>query len=363
MAVRAILTSTEFIFRIERDPEDIAPNRPYRISDVELASRLSFFLWSSIPDDELLNLASKGRLRDPGTLDEQVRRMLKDSRSRALVESFATQWLSLRNLTDFTPNQLKFPDWEDNLRQAFRRETELFFDSIVREDRNVIDLLTADYTFVNERLARHYGIPNIYGSQFRRVTLRPEIDARRGLLGKGSFLAVSSLPDILGSHPPEPPPVVPLLEDTPAADAGRVLSLRERMESHRKNPPCAGCHRIMDPIGLSLETFDVDGIWRTKDGGEGGVAIDASAELFDGRKINGVVDLRNALMRYSPQFVRSMTEKMMTYALGRGVQYYDMPVIRAIVRDAAKDNYRFSSIVIGIVKSAPFQMRMKPPSL
>jgi hypothetical protein len=276
-------------------------------------------------------------------------------------------------LSDFEPNALFFPDWEDNLRQALRRETEMFFESIVREDRNVMDLLTADYTFVNERLARHYGIPNVYGARFRRVTLGPEFDARRGLLGKGSFLAVSSLPErispvkrgvwvletILGTHPPDPPPVVPVLEDTPGTDGGRVLTLRERMEMHRKNQPCAGCHRIMDPIGLSLQNFDVDGIWRTKDGGNGGVPIDASSELFDGQKINGVVDLRNALLRYSPQFRRNITEKLMTYALGRRVEYYDMPVVRAIVRDAGKQNYRFSSIIVGIVKSPEFQMRMK----
>jgi hypothetical protein len=299
--------------------------------------------------------------------------MLKDDRSRALVESFATQWLSLRNLNDFEPNQLLFPDSEDNLRQAFRRETEMFFESIIREDRNVMDLLTADYTFVNERLARQYGIPNIYGARFRRVTLGPEFDVRRGLLGKGSFLAVSSVPErtspvkrgvwvletILDTHPPDPPPVVPALEETPGADAGRVLSVRERMEMHRKSQPCAGCHRIMDPIGLSLQNFDVDGIWRTKDGGDAGVPIDASSELFDGQKINGVVDLRNALSRYSPQFVRGITEKLMTYGLGRRVQYYDMPVLRVIVRDAGKQNYRFSSIVLGVVRSPEFQMRMK----
>lgn len=373
MAIRGILADPDFLFRAEAEPANLPAGRSYRISDLELASRLSFFLWSSIPDDQLLDLASKGKLHDPVVLEQQVRRMLADDRSRALVDSFATQWLSLRNLSDFEPNALLFPDWEDNLRQAFRRETEMFFESIVREDRNVMDLLTADYTFVNERLARLYGIPNIYGARFRRVTLGPAFDVRRGLLGKGSFLAVSSLPErtspvkrgvwvletILGTHPPDPPPVVPPLEETPGANAGRVLSVRERMEMHRKNQPCAGCHRIMDPIGLSLQNFDVDGIWRTKDGGDEGVPIDASAELFDGRKINGVVDLRNALLRYSPQFVRSITEKLMTYAFGRRVQYYDMPVVRAIVRDAGKQNDRFSSIVVGIVKSAEFQMRVK----
>jgi hypothetical protein len=372
-AIRGILADPDFLFRTEAEPPNQAAGSSYRISDVELASRLSFFLWSSIPDDQLLDLASKGKLHDPVVLEQQVPRMLQDERSHALVESFATQWLSLRNLSDFEPNSLLFPDWEDNLRQAFRRETEMFFESIIREDRNVMDLLTADYTFVNERLARHYGIPNIYGSRFRRVTLGPEFDVRRGLLGKGSFLAVSSLPErtslvkrgvwvldtILGSHPPDPPPNVPALEQTPGADAGRVLSLRERMEMHRKNQPCAGCHRIMDPIGVSLQNFDADGMWRTKDGGEGGAPIDAAAELFDGQKINGVVQLRNALLRYSPQFRRNLTEKLMTYAVGRRVEYYDMPVVRAIVRDAEKQNNRFSSIVGGIVKSPEFQMRTK----
>ena len=372
-AIRGIVADPEFLFRAETEPANVAAGGSYRITDTELASRLSFFLWSSIPDDQLLDIASKGKLRDPDVLEAQVRRMLKDSRSSALVESFATQWLFLRNLNDFEPNQLLFPDWEDNLRQSFRRETELFFDSIVHEDRNVVDLLTADYTFVNERLAKHYGIPNIYGDRFRRVTLGPEFDVRRGLLGKGSFLAVSSLPErislvkrgvwvletILDTNPPDPPPAVPPLEDTPGADAGRVLSLRERMEMHRKNQPCAGCHRIMDPIGVSLQNFDVDGIWRTKDGGEGGVPIDSSSVLFDGQKLNGVVDLRNALLRYSPQFVRGLTEKLMTYGLGRRVRYYDMPVVRAIVRDAGKQNDRFSSLVLGIVKSPEFQMRVK----
>jgi hypothetical protein len=372
VALRGILADPEFLFRSEAEPRQ-APGKTYTISDLELASRLSFFLWSSIPDDELVDLAAKGRLRDPVTLERQVKRMLADHRSDALVESFAAQWLYVRNLNDFTPVQTKFPDWEDNLRQALRRETELFFENIIREDRPVTDLLTADYTFVNERLARHYGIPNVYGPQFRRVTLGPEFDVRRGLLGKGSFLTVSSQPDrtspvkrgvwvlenILGTHPPNPPPVVPPLEQTPESAGGRVLSLRERLEQHRASPACSGCHRIMDPIGLALENFDIDGVWRTKDGGDGGVPVDSTSELFDGTKIKGVADLRQALLRYSPQFVRSMTEKMMTYAVGRGMQYYDMPVVRSIVRDAAKTNYRFSSIVLGIVKSPPFQMRTK----
>jgi hypothetical protein len=376
VALRSILADPEFVFRTEAEPANVIPGKPYSISDLELASRLSFFLWSSIPDDELLDLASKGKLREPATLEHQIRRMLADRRSDALVQSFAAQWLFLRNLNDFTPVQTKFPDWEDNLRQALRQETELFVESIIREDRNVIDLLTANYTYVNERLAKHYGIPNIYGPQFRRVTLGPEFDVRRGLLGKGSFLTVSSQPDrtspvkrgvwvlenILGTHPPNPPPVVPPLEQTPESAGGKVLSLRQRLEQHRASPACSGCHRIMDPIGLALENFDIDGNWRVKDGGDGGVQIDASSELFDGTRINGAADLRQALLHYSPQFVRSVTEKLMTYAVGRGVQYYDMPVVRSIVRDAAKSNYRFSSIVLGIVKSPPFQMRIKPQS-
>jgi len=373
VAVRSILADPEFIFRTEAEPSGLAPGKTYAISDLELASRLSFFLWSSIPDDELIDIAIKGKLRDPAVLEQQVKRMLADHRSQALVESFAAQWLFLRNLTDFAPVQIKFPDWEDNLRQALRRETEMFFESIIREDRTVLDLLTADYTFVNERLAKHYGIPNVYGPQFRRVTLGPDFDARRGLLGKASFLTVSSLPDrtspvkrgvwvlenILGTHPPNPPPVVPPLDQTPGSVGGRVLSLRERLEQHRASPACSGCHRIMDPIGLALENFDIDGIWRTKDGGDGGVPIDASSELFDGTRVKSVAELRQALMHYSPQFVRSMTEKLMTYAVGRGVQYYDMPVVRSIVRDAEKNNYRFSAIILGIVKSPPFQLRMK----
>ena len=266
-----------------------------------------------------------------------------------------------------------FPDWDDELRQGFRREAELFFESIMREDRNVVDLLTADYTFVNERLARHYGIPNIYGSHFRRVTLGPELDSRRGLLGKGSFLAVTwtqnfrtspvkrgvwVLENILGTPPPEPPPNVPPLEDS-SAGSQKVLTLRDQMTLHRKNPPCAGCHKIMDPIGFALDNFDADGKWRTKQGGDGGTPIDASVTLYDGQHADGPVGLRQALLRYSPQFARMFTEKMMTYALGRGVEYTDMPVLRSIVRDAARDNNRFSAIVLGIVKSPQFQMRVK----
>ena len=373
LALRRLLASPRFLVRAEKEPANIPAGRAYRISDLELASRLSFFLWSSIPDDELLTVASQGRLSTPRTLEQQVRRMLTDPRSSGLVENFAAQLLYLRNLDATSPDGIFYPDWDDELRQSFRRETELFFDSIMREDRNVLDLLTADHTFVNERLARHYGIPNVYGSHFRRVTLGPNLDYRRGLLGKGSFLAVTwtqnfrsspvkrgvwVLENLLGTPPPEPPPNVPPLEDS-SGGPGKILTLREQMTMHRKNPPCAGCHKIMDPIGFALENFDADAKWRTKQGGEGGTPIDASVQLFDGQRVDGPVGLRQALMRYSPQFVRMFTEKMMTYALGRGVEYSDMPAIRSIVRDVETDNNRFSALVLGVVKSAQFQMRVK----
>jgi mono/diheme cytochrome c family protein len=373
LALRRLLASPQFLVRVEKEPATVAAGHSYRITDLELASRLSFFLWSSIPDDELIDLAAQGRLSTPKTMEQQVRRMLADPRSDALVRNFGEQYLYLRNLAATSPDGIFYPDWDDELRQAFRRETQLFFESIIREDRNVVDLLTADYTFVNERLARHYGIPNIYGSHFRRVTLGPALDARRGILGKGSFLSITwtqnfrsspvkrgvwVLENILGTPPPEPPANVPPLEDS-NDKSGKILTLREQMTVHRKNQPCAGCHRIMDPIGFALENFDADGKWRTKQGGEGGTPIDAAVELFDGQQVDGPAGLRQALLRYSPQFVRMFTEKMMTYALGRGVEYSDMPVLRAIVRDAAKSNNRFSDIVLGIVKSPQFQMRMK----
>jgi len=373
LALRRLLASPQFLVRAEKEPVAVAAGHTYRITDLELASRLSFFLWSSIPDDELINLAGQGRLSAPKVLEQQVRRMLADPRSDALVRNFGDQYLYLRNLAATSPDGIFYPDWDDELRQAFKRETELFFDSIIREDRNIVDLLTADYTFVNERLARHYGIPNIYGAHFRRVTLGPDLDARRGILGKGSFLSITwtqnfrsspvkrgvwVLENILGTPPPEPPPNVPPLEDS-NDKSGKVLTLREQMTVHRKNQPCAGCHRIMDPIGFALENFDADGKWRAKQGGEGGTPIDASVELFDGQQVDGPAGLRQALLRYSPQFVRMFTEKMMTYALGRGVEYADMPVLRSIVRDASKDNDRFSAIMLGIVKSPQFGMRMK----
>ena len=373
LALRRLLASPRFLVRAEKEPGNLPAGHAYRISDLELASRLSFFLWSSIPDDELIDAASQGRLGNAKVLEHEVRRMLADSRSAALVGNFAAQLLYLRNLPATSPDGVFYPNWDDELRQSFRREAELFFESIMREDRNVVDLLTADYTFVNERLAKHYGIPNIYGSHFRRVTLGPELDYRRGLLGKGSFLAVTwtqnfrtspvkrgvwVLENILGTPPPEPPPNVPPLENSAGA-AGKVLTLREQMTEHRKNPACAGCHKIMDPIGFALDNFDADGGWRTRQGGDGGAPIDASVQLYDGQQVNGPVGLRQALLRYSPQFVRMFIEKMMTYALGRGVEYYDMPVIRSIARDAANADNRFSTIVLGIVRSAQFQMRVK----
>jgi hypothetical protein len=373
LALRRLLTSPQFLVRAEKEPAKVASGQPYHISDLELASRLSFFLWSSLPDDELINLATQRKLSTPGVLEQQVRRMLADSRSDALVSNFAAQLLYLRNLSTTSPDGIFFPDWDDELRQGFRDEAELFFESIIREDRSVVDLLTADYTFVNERLARHYGIPNVYGSHFRRVSLGPELDARRGLLGKGSFLAVTwtqnfrtspvkrgvwVLENILGTPPPEPPPNVPPLEDS-AGGSAKNLTLREQMTLHRKNQPCAGCHKIMDPIGFALENFDADGKWRSKQGGDGGSPIDTTVQLYDGQQVDGPVELRQALLRYSPQFVRIFVERMLTYAIGRGVEYYDMPVIRSIVGNAAKDDNRFSSIVLGVVKSAPFQMRVK----
>jgi uncharacterized protein DUF1592/uncharacterized protein DUF1588/uncharacterized protein DUF1587/uncharacterized protein DUF1585/uncharacterized protein DUF1595/cytochrome c len=362
-----ILASPHFAFRIERDPDSVAPGTPYRISDVELASRLSFFLWSSIPDEQLLDVASRGQLKDPAVLEQQVRRMLADPRSSAIVDNFAGQWLQLRNVRSVLPNSDEFPDFDDNLRQAFRRETELLFESIIREDRNVLDLLRADYTFVNERLARHYGIPDVYGSRFRRVPVTDE--TRKGLLGKGSMLAVTShaertspvlrgkwvLENIVGLPVPPPPPDVPQLK--PAEEGQKPKTLREQMAEHRTNPTCATCHKVMDPVGLALENFDAVGAWRTT---EAGGPIDASGQLADGTAVDGVVTLRKAILDRPELFVGTMTEKLMTYALGRGVGPEDMPSVRRVLRDAGANEYRFSSLVLGIVKSVPFQMRMKP---
>jgi hypothetical protein len=366
MALRRVLADPEFIFRFEPAPASVAPNTPYRISDTELASRLSFFLWSSIPDDELLNLAIQGKLHEPAVLEQQTRRMLGDERARALVANFAGQWLYLRDLKSANPDPVEFPDFDDNLRQAFQRETEMLFASILHENRPVLDLLDANYTFVNERLAKHYGISNIYGPDFRRVPV-PN-DARRGLLGQGSMLLVTSnanrtspvqrgkwiLENLLGSPPPLPPPNVPPLKENSAG--ATATSVRERMEEHRSNPACAGCHKIMDPIGLALENFDGVGRWRAKDSG---IAIDASGQLVDGTRVDGPASLRKALLDRPEAFAGAMTEKLLMYGVGRETKYYDMPVVRAIMRDAARDRYRFSDLVLGIVKSAPFQMRVK----
>ncbi|HJT90199.1 MAG TPA: DUF1592 domain-containing protein [Bryobacteraceae bacterium] len=368
-ALQLILAHPEFIFRAEAGPADLAPGQPYRISDRELASRLSFFLWSTGPDRELMDAAVEGRLHQPRVLEHEVRRMLADPRSRALAENFAGQWLQLRTLKSATPEGVIYPDFDDNLRQAFRTEAELFFGSMVREDRSILDLLDGDYTFVNERLAVHYGIPNVYGSQFRRVNLAGALDVRRGLLGKGAILLATSVSDrtspvqrgkwvlmnILGTVPPDPPPNVPPLKE--AAGGGTAeQTMRRRMELHRANPACASCHKMMDPIGFALENFDGIGKWRTTEFGQ---KVDASGNLTDGTPIDGVVALRQALLRYSPQFVRVVTEKLLTYALGRGVEYQDMPVVRSIVREAAPSHYRFSALVLGIVQSAPFQMNRK----
>ena len=358
--LRLILASPKFLFRTEAAPSAAA----VRVSDVELASRLSFFLWSSIPDDTLLNLAAQGRLSQPAVLEQQVRRMLADTRARALVDNFASQWLLLRNLKGHIPTPTEFPNFDNELRQAFRRETELFVESIMREDRSVLDLLNADYTFVNERLARHYGVRGIYGSHFRRVTLPSE--ERRGLLGQGSILTVTSYPNrtspvlrgkyilenILGTPPPAPPADVPALNDNQPGEEAQ--SLRARLEMHRKAPNCASCHRVMDPLGFALENFDGIGEWRVK---EPGGSIDPSGQLADGSKVDGPVALRKALNKRPDMFVRTLTEKLMTYGLGRGIEHGDMPIVRGIGRDAAKQGYKFSSIVLGIVKSAPFQMK------
>jgi hypothetical protein len=366
MALRAILTSTEFLIRVERDPQNLAANRAYRVSNLELASRLSFFLWSSIPDDELLDLAARGRLSDTAVLEQQVRRMLADSRSRSLVTSFADQWLYLRNVDASVPDARQFPDFDDNLRQAMRRETELLFESVMQEDRSVIDLLGADYTFLNERLARHYAIPNVYGSHFRRVALGAG-SIRGGLLGQGSILTVTSygnrtspvlrgkwiLENILGTPPPAPPANVPPLRDNPTS--GKVLTMRERMSEHRANPACSGCHQLMDPIGLSMENFDAVGRWRNRS--EGDTAIDPSGALPGGAAFQGVAGLKKSLLSQPDSFVTTLTEKLLTYAVGRGLEYYDNTAVRAIAREARTNDYRFSSLVLGIVKSAPFQMR------
>ncbi len=363
MALARVLVGVDFVFRAsERQPVSPAPppGATYRISDLELASRLSFFLWSSIPDDELLKLAVAGKLHDPAVLAQQTRRMLADRRSQALVSNFAGQWLALREVKS-APAQVA-----GNLRQSFRRETELLFESILREDRSLLTLLNADYTFVDDRLAKHYGIPNVYGSQFRRVAIAD--DNRRGLLGQGSFLLVTSVADrtspvargkwilenLLGTPAPIPPPNVPPLDEEKAKS--KATTLRQMMEEHRSNAGCAACHKIMDPIGFSLENFDLNGKWRTADGK---TPIDAASELVDGTKLNGPASLREAILSRSDMFAATAAEKLFTYALGRAARYYDMPTIRLVVRDAARDDYRFSKFILGIVQSDPFNMRVK----
>jgi hypothetical protein len=370
-ALERVLASPKFTFRVERDPAKAVAGAAHPLSGLELASRLSFFLWSSIPDDALLDVAAKGDLAKPAVLTAQVKRMLADPKASALTENFAGQWLYLRNLEGMVPFSTAYPDFDDNLRQAFRRETELFFESVVKEDRNVLDLMTANYTFLNERLARHYKIPHVYGAHFRRVTLTDE--KRFGLLGKGSTLMVSShtdrtspvvrgkwvLENLLGAAPPPPPPDVPPFNESNNRQ-GRVLTMRERMEEHRANPVCAGCHKLMDPIGLSLENFDAVGAWREREAGYNSSLIDASGTLMDGTAINGPVELRKALMKKPELFAATVTEKLMLYALGRGLTAHDMPEIRKIVRNAGGKDYRFSELILGVVESQPFQFRAKP---
>ena len=368
VALQFILAHPEFVFRSERSPAGVAPGTDYRVGELELASRLSHFLWSAGPDEELITAAGRGELQDPALLEQQVRRMLADARSEALAKNFGGQWLHLRSLAEAIPDFYLYPDSDENLLTSMRRETELLFDSVVREDRDVKTLLTADYTFVDERLAKHYGIPNVLGNKFRRVSLTDE--NRFGLLGQGSILTVTSfsnrtspvvrgkyvLEQILGVAAPVPPPNVPLLEenDVHGGQSSKLQSVRDRMERHRAVEPCASCHKIIDPIGLALENFDAVGAWRDWDSG---FPVVASGELVDGTKVDSPASLRKALLNYSDAFLTNFTKQLLTYALGRGVQYYDMPVVRSIVREAGRNDNRFGSIVMGIVTSTPFQMR------
>jgi hypothetical protein len=366
MAVQYVLANPEFVFRFERTPAGVRPGEDYQVSDLELASRLSYFLWSSLPDEELITVATQGKLHDAAVLQREVKRLL-DERSEALAKNFAAQWLRLRELTDANPDVYLYPDSDDNLLQSMRRETELLFDSIVREDRSVVDLLTAKYTFVDERLAKHYGIPNIQGNRFRRVSLTDE--NRFGLLGQGSVLTVTSasnrtspvargkwvMEQLLGVSPPPPPPNVPALAENNVlgGETIKLRSVRERLEQHRAQEPCRSCHKIMDPIGLALENFDAVGAWRTRDSG---FAVDPSGELLDGTKVDSPAGLRRALLHYSDAYVTNFTSKLLTYALGRGLSSSDMPTVRKIIRDAGED-HRLGSIVMNIAKSEPFQMR------
>jgi hypothetical protein len=368
-AIQRLLVSPQFLFRIERDPSNAAAGTAQPVSDLELASRLSFFLWSSIPDDELLTLASQGKLRQPGILHQQVDRMLADSRSTSLVSNFAEQWLYLRDIENKRPNEALFADFDESLRNAFRRETDLFLDSVLRGNHSVLDLLSANYTFVNERLAKHYDIPNVHGSDFRRVTF-PAGSPRGGLLGQGSILTITSyanrtspvsrgkwvLENLLSAAPPPPPPDVPALK-TEGKDTGKTLTMRDAMIQHRANPACAGCHSRMDPIGFAMENFDGVGRWRDQDAGN---PIDASGVFPGGEKFDGMAGLKASLLRHPEEFVSTITEKLMMYGVGRNVQYYDRPAIRAIIKQAARNNYTFASLVLGVVESAPFQMRETP---
>ncbi|MSO36603.1 MAG: DUF1592 domain-containing protein [Acidobacteria bacterium] len=391
LAVQAILASPRFLFRMEQTPATVragqtgapgaaaalgwktgAPGaaaalgwKTYRVSDLDLASRLSFFVWGSVPDAELVRVAMQGTLQTPAVFEKQLNRMLADSRSEALSTRFASQWLRLQDVEKVRPDHHFYSYWDTTLSQALVRETELFVDSLIREDRPVTDLLTADHTFVNERLAKHYGIPNILGDEYRRVTIADP--NRRGVLGQGSVLLLTSIADrtspvlrgkwvmevLLGSPPPPPPPNVPALEETRAVDAGKTLSTRERMEEHRKNPACTSCHKVIDPLGLALENFDVTGVWRIKDNG---VTVDPAGDLFDGTKLDGPIALRSALMKHQDVIMLSFTESLMTYALGRRVESYDMPAVRAIVRDAKRNNYKFSSFIAGVANSGAFRM-------
>ncbi len=365
MALQAILASPKFLFRLEQAPTTLRAGQNYRITDLDLAERLSFFLWAAGPDEELLKLAQRGTLRGPGVLAAQVKRMLKDPKAESLSTRFGSQWLRLQDLDKIHPDALLFPYYDNSLAEALKKETELFFDSVVREDRSIIDLLTADYTFVNERIARHYGLPGVNGPEFRRVSLTDE--NRRGLLGHGSILALTSVADrtspvlrgkwimevLLASPPPAPPPNVPLLDETKAEAGDRMLTTRERMEQHRSNPACTSCHRVIDPLGLALENFDVTGKWRIRDNG---AMVDPVGDLYDGTTMTGPAGLRAALLKHQDMFILSFTERLMTYSLGRRVESFDMPAIRKIVRDAAKDNHRFSAFVMGVVNSRAFQM-------
>ena len=368
MALRRILVSPDFLFRRESDPADAAPGEAYAISDIELASRLSFFLWSSIPDDELLAIAERGELRDPAILSAQVRRMLADVRARALVDNFGGQWLYMRNINFVTPDTKAFPDFDANLREAMSREMSLFLESQMREDHSVLTLMTADYTFVNDRLARHYGIPNIYGNHFRRIQLTDDLDMRHGLLGKGSLLTVTSYPhrtspvrrgnwlleNVHVTPPPPPPPDIPALEENDEAGLN-ARSVRDRLEKHRANPVCASCHSVMDPLGFALENFDAIGRWRSSS--EAGTPIDASGILSDGTEVNGPATLREAFVTRGDNFLTTVTEKLLTYAIGRGVESFDGPAVRQIVDAAGQEEYRWSALITGIVQSTPFQMR------